>query len=272
MRFSLLTAVVAAFAGLTSAYTTPVGAVPSGNPTKTPALNQILPVGRPFSITWTPTTTGTITINLLRGPSDNVVYLATIVDKIPNTGSYLWTPSTALTGDVTHYGIELIDDATGAYQYTPQFGISNTGVMGSTTPPGFTASSTGSVGSPSASASSHAAGTTYTTVIDGHTTTVCPESQSATISSLSVMTTAVVTTKTTQHVLSTSYARNSSSVAPTASASAPASVLPVATTPVAPTVPAATATTTSIVTSAAGRISANLVAALAGLGAIALFL
>jgi hypothetical protein len=48
-----------------------------------------------------------------------------IVEKIENSGSYTWTPSTDLEDDTTHYGIEIIDDATGQYQYSTQFGISN---------------------------------------------------------------------------------------------------------------------------------------------------
>jgi len=54
-----------------------------------------------------------------------VVPIDTIVEDTPNTGSYVWAPSTSLQDDVTGYGIQLIDDATGQYQYTTQFGISN---------------------------------------------------------------------------------------------------------------------------------------------------
>jgi hypothetical protein len=62
---------------------------------------------------------------LLRGPSENVKPIATIVESIPNSGSYSWTPSTSLEDDVTHYGIQLIQDKTGFYQYSTQFGVSN---------------------------------------------------------------------------------------------------------------------------------------------------
>ncbi|KAL9117319.1 MAG: hypothetical protein Q9187_006144 [Circinaria calcarea] len=131
MRFSVATIVSVAFAGLASAssslppYTTPVGAEPSGNSIYEPALNEIVPAGEPYTITWDPTTTGTVTLVLLRGPSTNILPLSLIADKIPNTGTYSWTPSTGLVPDTTGYGIQLIVDATGAYQYTSQFGISN---------------------------------------------------------------------------------------------------------------------------------------------------
>ena len=52
MRFSVAAFVFAAYAGLTSAYTTPVGATPSGNPISAPGLNEIVPAGTPFTITW----------------------------------------------------------------------------------------------------------------------------------------------------------------------------------------------------------------------------
>jgi hypothetical protein len=52
------------------------------------------------------------------------VPLSTIVTGIVNSGSFVWTPSSSLEADVTHYGLQLIDDVTGQYQYSTQFGIS----------------------------------------------------------------------------------------------------------------------------------------------------
>ena len=52
MHFSVATIVAAAFAGFASAYTTPVGANPSGNPIYKPALAEIVPAGNPYTITW----------------------------------------------------------------------------------------------------------------------------------------------------------------------------------------------------------------------------
>lgn len=49
------------------------------------------------------------------------------LEKIPNTGSYTWYPASDLENDTTHYGIQLIADDTGFYQYTTQFGIYNPG-------------------------------------------------------------------------------------------------------------------------------------------------
>lgn len=106
-----------------------VGDTPSGNPIAKPGLNEIVPVGKPYAITWQPTTTGCTKVDLvlLRGPAENIKPLYAIVEGASNTGSFSWTPASDLEPDTTHYGIQLICDESGAYQYTTQFGISNPG-------------------------------------------------------------------------------------------------------------------------------------------------
>lgn len=114
---------VAFMATLAAAVHAPVGE-PSGNPISAP-LVEIVPACKAYTITWTPTTANTISVLLLRGPSTNVVPLgAPLAEGIVNTGSFVWTPASTLEADTTHYGIQLIDDKTGQYQYSPQFGIS----------------------------------------------------------------------------------------------------------------------------------------------------
>lgn len=140
--FSLFTAGLACLLPLASAYTQPVGAEPSGNPIYTPGLHDVVPAGEPYTITWDPTTSGTVTLVLLKGPSNNAVPQYAIVEEIPNNGNYIWTPASDLepsNGD-TGYGIQLIVDATGQYQYTTQFGISNDNY----TPSGYGSTSTSS--------------------------------------------------------------------------------------------------------------------------------
>lgn len=51
--------------------------------------------------------------------------ISCIVDGAPNSGKFVWTPPTTLEPDVTHYGLQIIVDGTGQYQYSTQFGISN---------------------------------------------------------------------------------------------------------------------------------------------------
>jgi hypothetical protein len=125
--FGLFTAGLAAFAPLAAAYTTPTGNAPKGNPIAQPGLNTIVPVGEDFQISWDPTTKGTVSLILLKGPAENLQFVEAIAEMIPNSGSYSWKPETSLVASegAKGYGIQLIDDATGQYQYTTQFGISN---------------------------------------------------------------------------------------------------------------------------------------------------
>jgi len=122
--FSLLSVLAAAFT-VVSAVTPPVGD-PKGNAISKPGLNELVPVGKPYQITWAADTPGTVSILLLRGPSTNVVPIGPpIAEEIENTGTHIWTPSTDLEPDTTGYGIQIIVDGTGQYQYSTQFGISN---------------------------------------------------------------------------------------------------------------------------------------------------
>ena len=125
--FGLFTAGLAALAPLVSAYTTPTGTEPKGNPISQPGLNTIVPVGQTFTITWEPTTEGTVSLVLLKGPAENLIPVYAIAEKIENSGSYTWDPKSTLEASegAKGYGIQLIDDKTGQYQYTTQFGISN---------------------------------------------------------------------------------------------------------------------------------------------------
>lgn len=125
--FGLFTAGLACLAPLASAYTTPTGTAPKGNPISQPGLNTIVPVDQSFTITWDPTTEGTVSLVLLKGPAENLIPVWTIAEKVENSGSYTWEPKADLepSEGAKGYGIQLIDDKTGQYQYTTQFGISN---------------------------------------------------------------------------------------------------------------------------------------------------
>ncbi|PKX89591.1 GPI anchored serine-threonine rich protein [Aspergillus novofumigatus IBT 16806] len=163
MRF--VTVAISALVTMASAYTQPdYSKAPQGNAILKPGLNEQVPVGKPYTITWDPTTQGPVSLVLLRGPSTNVVPLSTIVESIPNTGSYSWTPSTDLENDVTHYGLLLVVEGTGQYQWSTQFGISN--------PEEAADTPAASVETPAVSAP---AGSDVT-IITTETTTWCPES------------------------------------------------------------------------------------------------
>jgi len=125
--FSAIFTTLLAISASALAYTTPTKFNSSSNPIYNPNSGSIVPVGKPYKITWGPTESGTVSIVLLRGPSENILPLYAIAEKIKNTGSYTWTPKTDLEDDKTHYGLQLIIDSNGQFQYSTQFGISNPG-------------------------------------------------------------------------------------------------------------------------------------------------
>ncbi|KAJ5654416.1 extracellular serine-threonine rich protein [Penicillium lividum] len=204
MRFSTAT-VLATFAAVAAAYTQPdYSQDPQGNPIYTPSLNEQVPEGKPFEITWDPTLGDVVSLVLLVGPSSDVVPKEVIVENIKNTGSYTWTPSTSLTPQTTHYGLLLVVEGTGAYQWSTQFGLSADDSISSS-------SSSSSAASTSTSAAA-SAGATLVTVIEDKTTTICPETETqATATATANPTTAVEATT----VLETTTA------APTAPATIP---------------------------------------------------
>lgn len=64
---------------------------------------------------------------LLKGPATNVVKFGpSLAEGIANSGSLAWTPASDLeaTTGPNGYGLQIIDDVTGQYQYSTQFGIS----------------------------------------------------------------------------------------------------------------------------------------------------
>lgn len=138
---------------------------PSGNPIGHPGLDELIPAGQSFTITWTPTDPADkISLVLLRGPSTNAVANLTIADSIANTGSYVWPVPDTLEPDTTHYGVQLIVEGTGAYQYSPQCGVANPTFSGtSTDDSGVKSNAAGSPPSSSGTASGSAEATTTLT-------------------------------------------------------------------------------------------------------------
>ncbi|KMU89079.1 GPI anchored serine-threonine rich protein [Coccidioides immitis H538.4] len=98
---------------------------PKGNAISKPSLDEQVVAGEEYTITWDADSPGPISIQLLRGPSENVKPIAVITASTENTGSFKWTPSITLENDVTHYGLLIVDQSTGQYQWSTQFGIKN---------------------------------------------------------------------------------------------------------------------------------------------------
>lgn len=182
MRFTAA-AIVSTFAALAAAYTQPdYNKSPEGNAITSPGLGEQVPEGKAYEIKWEPTVGKTVSLVLLRGPSENVKPLETIVESIPNSGSYKWTPGSNLTPDTTHYGLLLVVEGTGQYQWSTQFGIakgegSNAGPSSIVT---VINDQTTTICPESQTQTPTPAPSTIVTVIDDVTTTICPESQSAT--------------------------------------------------------------------------------------------
>ncbi|RDW93555.1 GPI anchored serine-threonine rich protein [Aspergillus mulundensis] len=172
MRF-FATGLVSALVAMASAYTTPDYSVgPSGNAILTPGLQEQVPAGKPYEITWNPTTEGSVSLVLLRGPSENVQPLYAIAENIGNSGHFTWTPSTELEPDVTHYGLLLVVETgadKGAYQWSTQFGIQAADSEASSS------SASTETAQPTEAPSSTI---TETTVV---TTTTCPEGASTSV-------------------------------------------------------------------------------------------
>ncbi|GIK02249.1 hypothetical protein Aspvir_006298 [Aspergillus viridinutans] len=174
MRF--ITVAISALVAMASAYTQPdYSKPPQGNAILKPGLNEQVPVGKPYTITWDPTTQGPVSLVLLRGPSTNVVPLSTIAEAIPNTGSYSWTPSTELENDVTHYGLLLVVEGTGQYQWSTQFGISNPDKAVDSSSASVTPTSSAAPVIKTPAPTPTGSDVTLTTT---ETTTFCPESES----------------------------------------------------------------------------------------------
>ncbi|CUS12639.1 unnamed protein product [Tuber aestivum] len=94
-------------------------------------LGGSLDANVPLTITWTPTSKGTVTIKLLKGPPSNLVDLGPIAGKssINNDGTFIWSIPSSLQdsgsmpkGD--RYGFKIIDDATNTFDYSPPFDLS----------------------------------------------------------------------------------------------------------------------------------------------------
>ncbi|KAJ5863971.1 uncharacterized protein N7529_005887 [Penicillium soppii] len=241
MRFSTAT-IYSALVAMAAAYTTPdYSQNPTGNAIISPGLNEIVPEGKTYTIKWTPTTTGPISLVLLRGPSNNVQPLKTLAESIPNSGEFKWTPGSDLTPDTTHYGLLLVVEGTGQYQYSTQFGLS--AAAGS--------SSAASTIEASETTAAHTA--TATTIETTESTTICPETETtapavststpawSTVISSSVVTTTICPETETASATSipvvvptgvTSKAWTSSAAASTVAASGTVSASPSASSPV----------------------------------------
>ena len=241
-----------------------------------------------------------MTILLLQGPSTDVVPLYPIASSIANSGTFSWTPSDSLVPQSTHYGLQLIVDATGQYQYSTQFGISNPAYSSSSSSSYSTAGhpvsqiSDGQVQAPSASTAA-ANATYFTTSGSGALTTSATYGASATsLTSAASIASANSTLPTyqTTSVASTGIPIESSIVSPSVNMTVPATLktktsaianltststqLVASSTEASSTSAEASSVASSTsapqATAAAGQMVVNVAGVMAGLGAFALLI
>lgn len=159
-------------------------------------------MGQSFEIKWDPTSGySTVSILLLKGPSTNVLPFNCIANSVPNSGSYTWSvPSSGLDAQSTGYGIQIIADGSGDFQYSTQFGIKG----------GDSSSSSSS----SDSSSDTASAVTSTTVVSGQkvTKTIYHTSASSASTTTSTTTTTSCSSTSSYSALSTAYSFSSATI------------------------------------------------------------
>lgn len=136
----------------------------------TPNTDSPVTTGQDYKITWTPkdpTDGVTVSLVLCNGPGSNcVLQSSAIVEKVPAAaGSYTWSVPCSLpegtASTATGYGMLIIVDGTGEFQYSTQFSVKkgDTCSASSTT----TTSSSGSSSKSSSGSSVSGKPTPYTT-------------------------------------------------------------------------------------------------------------
>ncbi|MCJ1351873.1 MAG: hypothetical protein MMC33_001857 [Icmadophila ericetorum] len=177
MRFSTILSGVATIASFAFAQTGP-------NPFKIPVQGYLVTAGQPTTFNWTPTTSGTVSLQLKDGPNGDLNTVETIAANITNSGTYTWTPAST-TVENNSYAIEIIDDADPSQvNYTPQFDIIST-VHATPTASNSTITATGSTTLATISSSGSAVSTSTGTVTSSSSAATTTAATSASASAQS---------------------------------------------------------------------------------------
>ncbi|OGM40215.1 GPI anchored protein [Aspergillus bombycis] len=127
------------------------------NPFNIPSEGYSFETGEPTTLSWKPTTSGTVSLKLQWGAVMTANTGTTIAKNIANSGSYTWTPPANLAAQ-PDYTIEIFnDDDTSEVNYLPRFTVAGATAAASTT-----ASSTTTAETTSATESSATETTTNT--------------------------------------------------------------------------------------------------------------
>ncbi|KAJ5806203.1 Ser-Thr-rich glycosyl-phosphatidyl-inositol-anchored membrane family-domain-containing protein [Penicillium pulvis] len=237
MRYSIIAA--AAFSALVSASST-------ANPFSNPSGGYVFTAGDATTLTWDPTTSGTVSLRLQWGSVTTAESGDAIASDIDNSGSYTWDVPTDLVKG-REYTIEILDDSDSSdYNFLPYFTVA-----GATATASATATSTSSSASTTSEATSTSSASSSTTSSTSSSSSSTSTSSTSTKSAATTMSTVTSTSASTKSTASTASSTSSSSSSSSGSASS-------------------TASQTSVPTNAAGmtRVSAGMLAVVAGAAAL----
>ncbi|KAH0545067.1 hypothetical protein FGG08_000838 [Glutinoglossum americanum] len=178
MRFSI----TAFFAAAVAAVATAQSAQPNGpNPFIIPTSGLSFTAGSSSTISWTPTTSGTVTIILRQGSSSQLSDGTPIAKNIQNSGSISWTPPDDIVRG-SDYALEIVDDTNpNNINYTPQFVIESSNTVSSTSATSTKASSSAaSTSQSSASSTTDSSSSSETSSSTAESTTLATRTASAT--------------------------------------------------------------------------------------------
>lgn len=100
---------------------TPASIGPAGNVFVSPSDGESVANSKPFTLRWTPTTSGLVDLVLKKGSPPELTTLYPLAEGYGNNGSFSWTPLESLPTGLVKYTVELIDQASGQYQYSKTF-------------------------------------------------------------------------------------------------------------------------------------------------------
>ncbi|THW28945.1 hypothetical protein D6C84_09078 [Aureobasidium pullulans] len=191
-------------------------------------MNLAATAGKTVDLTWTPTTSGTVSLILRSGANNNLTPGVYVAQGLTNSGSYTWSVPSDITRG-TDYALEIVDDTDpDNVNYTGQFVIESTNTVASSTSyigqsASSSASSVASSISSSASASRSSASGSMSSSASSASGSM---SSSASSASGSASSSASSASRSMTSSASSRAASSSSSAAPTSTGGAMASAIP----------------------------------------------
>jgi len=128
------------------------------NPITEPTAGSTVTAGSTFTISWTPTTNGTISLFLKNGDTNDLNTISTIASGIANSGTFAWSVDTSVPAG-TDYAIEIsAGSSVSDDNFSPRFTIDSS--VTATTGESTASATVASGSSTSGSSTSYSATTT----------------------------------------------------------------------------------------------------------------